>query len=106
MTSECKSLGALVTDEVLQIPRKLKENSAEGNSDEIYESSPGTDVTSGLGPPQPTGLTLPVPQALLSGDQPEINPAKTNTVPQGQLLDRAGERDQPEVEVLQEKSSA
>lgn len=109
MTSERESLGVLVTDEVLQIPCKQKENSAEGNADEIYESSPGTDVTPGLGPPQPTGFTLPVPQALLSGDQAEINPAKTNTVPQGQLwqlLGRAGERHQTEVEVSQKKSSA
>lgn len=48
-----------------------------------------------------------MPQALLSGDQAEIHPAKTNTgVPQGQLLGSAGEKDQPEVEVPQEKSSA
>lgn len=106
MTSERESLGAVVTDEVLQIPCKQKENSPEGNSDEIYESSPGTDVTPGLGPPQPTGFMLLVPRALLSGDQAEINPAKTNTVPEGQLLGRAGGRDQPEVEVPQGKSSA
>ncbi|RMB93197.1 hypothetical protein DUI87_30319 [Hirundo rustica rustica] len=92
MTSECESLGALMTDEELQIPCKQKENSAEGNSDEIYESSPGTDATPGLGPPQPTGFTLPVPRALLS-DQAEINPAKTNTMPQGQVSGKAGERE-------------
>lgn len=106
MTSERESLGAIVTDEVLQVPCKQRENSAEGNSDEIYGSSPGTDVTPGPGPPQPAGF-IAVPQALLSGDQAEINPAKNkHRVPQGQLLGRAGERDQPEVEVPQEKSSA
>lgn len=75
MTSERESLGAIVTDEVLQVPCKQRENSAEGNSDEIYGSSPGTDVTPGPGPPQPAGF-IAVPQALLSGDQAEINPAK------------------------------
>lgn len=79
MTSERASLGALVTDEALQVPCKQQENSAEGNSDEIYAAFPGTDITPGLGPPQPTGFTLPVPWALLPGDQAEINPAKTST---------------------------
>lgn len=72
MTSEHESLGASVTDEVLQIPCKQKESSAEGNSDGIYESSLGTDVTPGL---EPMGFTLPVPRALLPGDQAGINPA-------------------------------
>lgn len=40
-----------MTDEVLWLPCKQSKNSAEEDSDEIYESSLGTDVTPGLGPP-------------------------------------------------------
>jgi len=42
MTSECESMGAVTTDEVLWVPCKQSENSAEENSDEVYESSLGT----------------------------------------------------------------
>lgn len=105
MTSERQSLRAPVTDEELQIPWKQKGNSAEGNSDEIYESSPGTDVTAGLGPPQPTGFT--VPELCSQGIRLRLIQPKTTPGHRGNCwagLER--ERDQPEVEVAQEKSRA
>lgn len=42
----------------------------------------------------------------LSGDQAEINPAKTNARAQGQLVGRPGEKDQPELETPQGRPSA
>lgn len=71
-----------------------------------FVSCLGTDVTPGLGPPWPTGFTLPGSWVSLSGDQAEINPAKTNARAQGQLVGRPGEKDQPELETPQGRPSA